>query len=370
MPVPLVDLKAQHAAIRSEIDDAIQGVIESASFVGGPRVAAFEAAFASFCRAPHAVGVGNGTDALVLALKTCGVSGGEVVTAPNSFVATAEAITLAGATPVFADVDPDTLTLSPERLEEALTERTRAIVPVHLYGQTADMDPILRIARSRGLAVIEDACQAHGAEYHGRRAGTLGDAAAFSFYPGKNLGACGDAGAVVTADAALAARVRMVRNHGRTGKYDHAVEGINSRLDAIQAAILSAKLPHLERWNAARRELAALYREALADVDGIAPTVEAPGRRHVYHLFVVRTVRRDELLASLRSRGIDAGVHYPIPLHRLEAYRRLDLPIGSFPVAEAASREVLSLPMFPEMTHDQVLGVCGAVREFSARAAA
>ncbi len=363
MAIPLVDLKAQYRSIQDEIDAAIRRVVESTAFILGPEVSAFEEAFASYCEANYAVGVDSGTAALFLALKACGIGpGDEVITTPFTFMATAESISQAGARPVFVDIDPATYNLNPERIEAAITPRTRAIIPVHLYGQPAEMDEIRAIARAHRLWVIEDAAQAHGARYKGRRVGSLGDIACFSFYPSKNLGAYGDAGAVVTNDADLAARVRSLRDHGRSSKYLHGELGWGLRLDALQAAILKAKLPHLDAWNAARRERARRYAELLADTAVVIPTA-LPHVEHVYHCYVVRTPRRDEVVKALQARGIGVGIHYPIPLHLQPAYKDLGYASGAFPISEQCSQEVLSLPMYPELTEQQQREVATAVRE-------
>lgn len=355
MKIRLVDLQAQHQTIAAEINAAIQNVIHNTSFIMGPEVKAFEADFAAYCQAEYAVGLASGTAALHLALRACNIGPGhEVITTPHTFIATSEAITHAGARPVFVDIDPQTYNLDPTKIEAAITERTKAIIPVHLYGQPADMDPILEIARKHSLRVIEDAAQAHGAEYKGRRVGTLGDAACFSFFPGKNLGAFGDAGAVVTNNTAIAEQVRLLRNHGRHQKYEHVVEGYGERLDTLQAAILQAKLPYLEQWTEARRSLADHYCRRLANHPQITLPFVPQGVRHVYHLFVICVSVRDQILASLREDGIEAGIHYPIPLHLQPAYRYLELTAGSFPVAEAYASKVLSLPLYPEMSTEQV----------------
>ncbi|WP_428261292.1 DegT/DnrJ/EryC1/StrS family aminotransferase [Haliangium sp.] len=349
MDIPLVDLKAQYREIRGEIDAAIRRVVDSAWFVGGDEVAGFERELAAYCEVAEAVACGSGTDALALALRGLGVGpGDEVVTVAHTFIATVAAIAAVGARPVFVDVCADTLVMDPDHLDEVVTARTRAIVPVHLYGQVADMDPIREVAARRGLAVLEDAAQAHGARYRGRRAGSLGVAAGLSFYPGKNLGAYGDAGAVVTGDAALAARVRRLRDHGRVGKYEHAELAGNSRMDAIQAAVLRVKLAHLEVWNQRRRALAAAYDAALAEVAEVRPVATGPAREHVYHLYVVRTPRRDHVLHRLRRAGVGAGIHYPIPCHRQAPVQALVGEV-SLPVTEAAAAEILSLPIYPEL---------------------
>jgi dTDP-4-amino-4,6-dideoxygalactose transaminase len=360
--IPLVDLKAQYQALKPEIDAAIARVIENTSFILGPEVRAFEEAFAAYCQARHAVGVSSGTAAIELVLRGLGIGpGDEVITTPFTFIATAEAISQAGATPVFADVDALTYNLDPAAVEAAITPRTKAILPVHLYGQPAAMDRFSQIAQRHGLALIEDAAQAHGASLNGRRAGSLGHAACFSFYPGKNLGCYGDGGAVVTGDAGLAATVRKLRDHGRSSKYVHDELGFGHRLDALQAAILAAKLPYLDAANQARRRLAKRYGEILADTDLVLPA-ELPGVDAVYHLYVVRTPRRDEIVTALRSQGIEAGVHYPLPLHLQPAYQFLGYQRGRFPVAEAAAEQVLSLPLFPEMSEEQQDRVVAVVK--------
>ncbi len=361
--IPLVDLKAQYESIQEEIDEAIRRVIDATAFIMGPEVRSFEEAFAAYCGVEHAVGVGSGTAALFLALKACGIGpGDEVITTPFTFIATAETIAQVGARPVFVDIDPVTYNLDPERIEAAITPRTRAILPVHLYGQPAEMDTICAIAKAHGLWVIEDAAQAHGARYKGKRVGSLGDIACFSFYPSKNLGAYGDGGAVVTNNAALADRVRSLRDHGRSSKYIHNELGWGLRLDALQAAILKAKLPHLDAWNEARRARARYYAERLADTEVTVP-VALPYVEHVYHCYVVRTARRDEVYEALRARGIGVGLHYPVPLHLQPAFQSLGYAEGAFPISEQCSREVLSLPMYAELTRDQQDAVVQALRE-------
>jgi dTDP-4-amino-4,6-dideoxygalactose transaminase len=363
MQVPFLDLAAQHKPIRAEILAAIGEVVDRNAFAGGPFVAKFEEDFAAFCRTRHAIGVGNGTDALWFALLALGVGpGDEVITVPNTFMATAEAISYCGATPVFVDVAERTQTLDPGLLERAITQRTKAVIPVHLYGQMADMDPIMEIAGRHGLAVVEDACQAHGAEYKGRRAGSIGNAGCFSFYPGKNLGAWGEAGAVVTNDQALAGRIKVLRDHGQETKYHHTSIGWNGRMDGIQAAVLSVKLKGLEQGNAARREHARRYSELLSGAHGL--TVEPPASygAPVFHLYVVRVGERDRVLHAMAQRGISCGIHYPIPVHLQKAYQHLGLGVGSFPVSERCAREILSLPMFPELTPNQIEAVAKELR--------
>jgi dTDP-4-amino-4,6-dideoxygalactose transaminase len=365
MRVPFVDLQTQFESLRPEIEAGMLEVLTTASFIHGKHVHAFEEDFAHYLGARHAIGVGNGTDALYLALRASGIGpGDEVITAANTFIATTEAITGTGATIVLVDVDPVTYTLDPNLVEEAITSRTKAIIPVHLYGQPADMDAIMAIADRHGLLVIEDACQSHGAWYDGERTGTIGHIGCFSCYPGKNLGAYGDAGVMVTNDDALAARLRMLANHGSAQKYHHEIEGWNSRLDTIQAAVLGVKLPYLDQWNHLRREHAARYSELLANSGVTTPSVR--NSDHVWHLYVIETANRDELAAQLRERGIATGVHYPVPLHLQPAYRHLEYGIGSFPVTERAAARILSLPMFPELTASQIEYVAGAVHEIVA----
>lgn len=361
--IPLVDLKAQYASIKPEVDAAMQSVVDSVAFINGPQVRSFEEAFAAFCGARHAIGVQSGTSALHLALMACGVGPGDEVIVPSmTFIATAEMIGRTGAHPVFVDVDPRTYNLDVGSFERAITPRTKAVIVVHLYGQPAEMDAILAVARRHGIRVIEDAAQAHGAEYRGRRAGGLADVATFSFYPGKNLGAYGDAGAVVTDDEMIADLVRLLRNHGRYSKYTHEREGFNYRLDTLQAAVLETKLRYLEQWNASRRRIADLYRKHLAGLPVELP-YEASHVRSAYHLFVVRVPHRDEVLARLREKGVGAGVHYPIPLHMQPAYSHLEYQPDDLPVSCAAGEVVLSLPIYPELAEFQVVEVAEALSE-------
>jgi dTDP-4-amino-4,6-dideoxygalactose transaminase len=358
MKIPFLDLKPQNDAQKDEIQAAIQQVIENCAFAGGPFVAAFENDFATYCGSRFAIGVGSGTDALWLALLALGVGpGDEVITVPSTFLATAEAITYCGARPVFVDVDEQTYTLEAGQLQRAITPKTKAIIPVHLFGQTADMDAIFAIASRHGLPVVEDACQAHGAEYKGRRAGSLGTLGCFSFYPGKNLGAFGEAGAVVTNDPGLRQKIQMLRDHGQARKYHHAVVGWNGRMDGIQGAVLRAKLKLLDQGNAARRAHAALYGRLLNEVEEVILPTEAAGCKHVYHIFAVRVQDRDQVLKTLGERGIGCGIHYPIPVHLQEAYGFLGYGKGSFPVAERCAEQFLSLPMFPALAPDQVTTV-------------
>jgi dTDP-4-amino-4,6-dideoxygalactose transaminase len=370
MNVPFLDLKTHHAPMLAEINRAIQDVIEENTFAGGPHVAAFESDFATYCGSKHAIGVGSGTEALWLSLLAVGVGpGDEVITVPSTFMATAEAITYCGATPVFVDVDEKTYTMDPTRLRETITSKTKAIIPVHLFGQPVDMDPILEVARSNRLFVIEDACQAHGAEYKGRKVGTLGDAAAFSFYPGKNLGAFGEAGAVVTNSAKLEEKVRILRDHGQERKYYHAMVGWNGRMDGIQGAVLRIKLRYLERGNQLRRSHAEYYDRAFGGMEEIATPVRAARVLPVYHIYAIRVPDRDDFMRRLTERGIGCGIHYPVPVHLQEAYRGLGYKRGAFPVAERCADEFVSLPMFPELTAVQLESVVHAVKESVAIAA-
>jgi dTDP-4-amino-4,6-dideoxygalactose transaminase len=360
----MVDLKAQYARIKAEVDAAVASVIEGAQFIKGADCGQFEQEFAAYCGAAHAVGVANGTDALVVALRAYGVGpGDEVVTVANTFIATGEAIFLNGARPVFVDVDPVTFTMDPSQLEKAITPLTKVILPVHLYGHPADMSPINAVAERHGLPVLEDAAQAHGAEVDGVRAGALGHAACFSFYPGKNLGAYGDAGCVVTNDRDLAARVRQIANHGGgANKYDNVVVGMNSRLDTLQAAILRVKLRHLDQWDAERRQRVEAYSRALAGIPGITLPRERAGARSAWHLYTIRAESRDDLQAHLRAEGIATAVHYPRPIHLQPAMAAAGGRVGDLPVSEQLSREVLSLPLYPELPLDSVEAVARTVR--------
>ena len=362
--IPFLNLRAQHDPLRAELMTAIQEVIDTNAFAGGPFVARFEEDFAAFCQTKYSVGVGNGTDALWFALLALGVGpGDEVITVPHTFMATAEAISFTGATPVFVDIDPQTYTMDPSLIEKAITPRTKAIIPVHLYGQVADMDPIMEIARRRGLYVVEDACQAHGAEYKGRKTGSIGHIGAFSFYPGKNLGALGEAGGITTNDAILAEKMRVLRDHGQATKYFHDVVGWNGRMDGIQGAALRIKLRTLAQGNAARRAHAKLYTDLLANCEGVVTPTVASYSVPVFHLYVIRVQNRDKVLEALGQRGVACGIHYPKPVHLQKAYAALGKGRGSFPVTESAADEILSLPMFPELTREQVETV---VRELKA----
>jgi dTDP-4-amino-4,6-dideoxygalactose transaminase len=358
--IPYLDLKAQYRSIKSEIDEAVGRVLESGQFTLGDEVTAFEREFAEYSGGGECIGVNSGTSALHLALLAAGVGpGDEVITTPFSFAATAATILYCGATPVFADIDPATFNLDPAKMEAAISARTKAIMPVHLYGQPAEMDPILEAARARGIAVIEDAAQAHGAEYRGRRVGSLADMACFSFYPTKNLGAYGEAGAVVTANPEHAQMIRLLRNWGGP-RYQHDLRGFNYRMENLNGAMLQVKLRHLERWTEARRAIAAQYDKLLA-ASGVTIPRTLPHVRHVYHAYTIRTAERDRVAKQLGEAGVQTGVHYPKPIHLQPAYRDARFPAGSLPMAEAAAREVLCLPIYPEMTPEQVETVAGAV---------
>lgn len=369
MNIPLVDLQCQYESIKDQIDQAISEVISKAAFIGGSYVQSFESAFAKFCNVRHCIGVGNGTDALFIALKTLGIGeGDEVITVANSFIATSEAVTQTGAKVVFVDIDPKTYNIDTNKIEEKITSRTKAIIPVHLYGQPAEMDPILALAKKHHLKIVEDAAQAHGAAYKGKTIGSIGDMACFSFYPGKNLGAYGDAGAIVTSDDALAKKARMFANHGRIDKYDHEIEGCNSRLDGLQAAVLGVKIKHLPAWSEARRKNAYLYNEHLKEAGLILP-VEIANVEAVYHLYIVRTKKdlRQKLQDHLKSKGISTGIHYPISLPNLKAYSYLKHNKNDFPEATRASEEILSLPMYPELREAQVQFIANAIKELGLR---
>jgi len=363
--VPFVDLAAQYRAISVEIDEAVSRVIRDTDFILGREVSLFEEEFASFCEAKWAIGVDSGTSALELALRAYEIGpGDEVITAANSFIASALAISHAGATPVLVDVDPDTYTINAAAIEKAISPRTKGIIPVHLYGHPADMDPIVQLAERHGLVIIEDACQAHGARYKGKRTGSLGHAAAFSFYPGKNLGGYGDGGMVVTGDQAVAKRLEMLRNYGQKEKYQHMFRGYNRRLDTLQAAVLRVKLKHLDGWNDARRQHAKSYRRLL-EQSGIVTPYAVAHAEAVWHLYVIRVDQRDAMKEYLASRGISVGIHYPIPIHLQPAYRDLGYRQGDFPVTEEYARQILSLPMYAELTPEVIGRVAETASEFS-----
>ena len=359
MNVPFVDLKAQYQAIATEVDEAMRRVVADADFILGKDVELFEEEFAAYCEAKYAVGLDSGISALELALRAFGIGeGDEVITVSHTFIASVSSISFTGARPVFVDVDPKTYTMDASQIEAVLTPRTKAILPVHLYGQPADMDAILTVARKHHLVVIEDACQAHGARYKGKRVGALGDAGCFSFYPAKNLGAYGDGGMLVTNNAEIAEKVRMLRNYGQREKYHHVFLAYNRRLDTLQAAVLRVKLRHLDDWNAARQQAARLYDELLKGMDGVVTPYASEDRTHVYHLYVIQHSQRDALMPALREQGITAGLHYPTPVHLQPCYESLGVPRGSLPVTESLAPRILSLPMFPEMTREQVQHVC------------
>jgi dTDP-4-amino-4,6-dideoxygalactose transaminase len=365
--IPFVDLKAQYQSIKTEVDAAIQGVLDSCQFTLGSEVVAFEQEFAAYCHTKQGIGVNTGTSALHMALLAAGVGrGDEVITVPFTFVATVSAIDYTGATPVFVDIDPATFTMDPAQLESAITTKTRAIIPVHLYGQCADMDPILSIAKKHGLTVIEDACQAHGAEYKGRRAGSMGDMGCFSFYPGKNLGAYGEAGMVTTDNPEFARSIRMLRDWGAEKKYHHVLKGYNFRMEGIQGAVLRVKLRHLERWTEGRRTAAAHYDRLLAG-SGVPTPTALPHNRHVYHIYAIRTAHRQAWQDALLAQGVQSGIHYPTPVHLLPAFADLGYCAGQFPNSEQAASEVLSLPMFPELTANQCEEVVAAIKNIAVR---
>ncbi len=355
MKVPFLDLNAQYHTIKEEITTSMQEVLDNNSFAGGPMVKKFEDAFAPFCQCNHAIGVGSGTDALWMSLLGLGISpGDEVITSPGTFIATAEAISFSGAKPVFVDIDEQTYNINPKLIEAAITKKTKAIIPVHLFGQPSDMDPILNIAQIHNLNVIEDACQTHGAEYNGKRVGSLSDAGCFSFYPGKNLGAYGEAGAVVTNNQELAKKLQMFRDHGQQQKYHHTIIGWNCRMDGFQGAVLNVKLPYLEDWTKARRKNAALYNEMLTEIPEIITPKEMSYAKHVYHVYAIRTQNRDDLMQYLAEGGISCGIHYPVPIHLQKAYRSLGYTKGDFPIAEKCANEFVSLPMYPELKEEQI----------------
>jgi dTDP-4-amino-4,6-dideoxygalactose transaminase len=365
MKIPFLDLKAQYLSIKEEIDEAIQEVVDSCSFAGGKFVEQFEKSFAKFCQCDYAVGVGSGTEALWMALLALGIKpGDEVISVPNTFVATAEAIIFCGAKPVFVDIDEYTYNMNPNLIESAITPRTKAIIPVHIFGHMADMDPIMEIARAHNLHVVEDACQAHGAEYRGRRAGSIGNAGCFSFYPGKNLGAYGDAGAVVTNNKELAENIAEFRDHGQSEKYHHTTVGWNARMDGIQGAILNVKLKRLLDWNDARRQNAAIYDNLLADIDDIRIPQEADYAKHVYHIYAIRVQNREGLMTSLAENQIYCGIHYPLSIHLQKAYLKLGYKQSDLPIAEKAASEFLSLPMYPELAFEQQKQVKDKIQKY------
>jgi dTDP-4-amino-4,6-dideoxygalactose transaminase len=364
MNIPFIDLKAQYRTIEEDVNAAIYGVLQRADFVLGHEVVKFEEEFADYCQAAYAIGVDSGYSALELILRAYEIGpGDEVITAANTFVATALAVSNCGARPVLVDVDPHTYNLDPDKLEAAITPATRAIMPVHLYGQPAEMDSIQEIARRHDLLVIEDSAQGHGAYYKGRRTGCLGDTAGFSFYPGKNLGAYGDGGAVVTNDPVVAERIRLLRNLGQRAKYDHQVKGFNRRLDTLQAAVLRTKLPHLDGWNAARRRVAGEYDRLLANFPVITPRTLSRAQ-HTYHLYVIRVRDRDGLQSHLKQAGVATGIHYPVPIHLQAAYRDLGYKRGDFPITETLADEILSLPIYAELSFEAVNAIVAAMADY------
>jgi len=376
MNVPFLDLKAQYKQIEHEVLPMVTEAMTNGAFIGGPQVLGFEKEFAEFCESKYCAGLNSGTDALRFALMAVGVGpGDEVITVPNTFIATTEAISQAGATPVFVDIDKRTYNMDPQKLEACLNQRyahgamrsagrPKAVIPVHLYGQPADMDLILDIAQTHNIKVIEDACQAHGALYKDRKVGSFGSVGCFSFYPGKNLGAYGEGGAIVTQDEEIVGKIRMIRDHGQAKKYFHDMEGYNGRLDAIQAGVLRIKLRRLSDWNQSRRENAAYYNELLSKVDGVTLPVEADFASSVYHLYVILVDDRDGLQQFLSDKGIGTGLHYPLPLHLQKAYGHLGYEDGSFPVTESVAKKLISLPMFPELTREQIEYVAESIKEF------
>jgi dTDP-4-amino-4,6-dideoxygalactose transaminase len=364
MKVNFVDLKAQYQSIKPEIDSAIQDVISNTAFILGKAVADFEEQFAKYCGVKYSLGINSGTSALIMALQAVGIGkGDEVVTTPNTFIATAEAISCAGATPVFVDMEEKSYNMDPGKLEKAITKKTKAVVPVHLYGQPADMDPILDIAKKKGVVVIEDACQAHGAEYKGKRTGSLGKMGCFSFYPGKNLGAYGEGGGVTTDDEEMVRKIKALRDHGSPKKFYHEFIGNNCRLEGIQGAVLAVKLKHLDKWNDGRRKNAELYKKHLRGTEVKLPQ-EMPYAKHVYHVFCVQVKDREKLIEFLSKKEIFTNIHYPIPIHLQKAYSFLGYKKGDFPVVESSMDEILSLPMFAELTEEQIKYTADCIREF------
>ena len=364
MNIPFVDLKAQYDSIRTEIGKSISNVLNSTAFIGGPYLKEFENNFAKFNEVKYAVGVNSGTDALFLALKATGIkSGDEIITVPNTFIATTEAITRNGAKIKFVDINKETYEIDTGLMEKAITSKTKAILPVHIYGQMAEMDVIKEIADKHNLMILEDACQAHNATFNNKKAAYYGDAAAFSFYPSKNLGAYGDSGAVITNNNEIAEKIKLLRDHSRISKYEHIEEGFSSRMDGIQAAVLDIKLKYLEKWTEMRRKNAKLYNELLENIDVVTP-IENKKTKHVYHLYVIRTKERDKMIEFLNKNRISTGIHYPVPLHLQPAYKHLGYKKRDFPVTEKYADEILSLPMFPELTEEQISYVCEKIKEF------
>ena len=367
MKIPFVDLKAQYLSIQSEIDTAIAQVINETAFIGGKYVESFERNFAATYGVKHCISVANGTDSLYILLKMLGVGpGDEVITVANSWISSSETISQAGATPIFIDIDPDYYSINEQLVEKSITARTKAIVPVHLHGQACNIEAIVEIAKRHHLLVIEDCAQSHFSEFKGRRAGTIGDAGSFSFYPGKNLGAYGDAGCIITNNDELALKVRMYARHGALKKHQHQIEGINSRMDGLQAAILDAKLPHILKWTDQRIKNAGLYDQHLAGIEDITLPKVRPDTKHTFHLYVIRTGRRNQLAEFLKENGIETAVHYPVALPNMKAYEYLGHSPADFPIASQFQDEILSLPLFPELTEQQIIYVAGKIREFFA----
>jgi dTDP-4-amino-4,6-dideoxygalactose transaminase len=368
MNIPFLDLKTQFREIEHEVLPMVKEAMENAAFIGGPQVSGFETEFAAFCDSKYGVGVNSGTDALRFALMAAGVGpGDEVITVAHTFIATTEAISQVGAKPVFVDILPDTYNMNASKIQRVIGPKTKAVLPVHIYGQPADMDPILEIAKKKNLVVIEDACQAHGSLYKGKKTGSMGVVGCFSFYPGKNLGAYGEGGAVVTQSEEIANKIRMIRDHGQAKKYYHDLEGYNGRLDAIQAGVLRIKLKRLVSWNEARRRNAQYYNELLSPIKGVTVPKEADGCRHVYHLYVILVEDRDGLSKYLNEKGVGTGLHYPVPLHLQKAYAYKGYKEGDFPVTESVAKRLLSLPMFPELTKAQIEYVADCVKQFMAK---
>jgi len=363
MNIPFIDFRGQYEAVKDEIDGGLKKVFEKGNFILGEEAQQFEVAFAKYCDSRFGVGVNSGTDALYLAVSALDIGpGDEVVLPTHTFIATALCVSYTGATPVFADIEETTYNLDVKSFEQVITKKTKAVIPVHIYGQSANMDEINAVAKKHGIKVIEDAAQAHGATYKGKRIGSLGDAACFSFYPTKSLGAFGDAGIVVTADEQIAKCVMMLRDYGRVGRYEHKVKGYNTRLDTIQAVVLAAKLKHLDQWNKMRAEVAKIYAENLKGVSGVVIPPVAPERTHVYQTYAVRVQNRDQVMEGLKQKGVSSLIHYPIPIHLQEAYKDAGYKKGAFPVAEKVTDEILSLPMFPHMTREQVNYVCDCLK--------
>jgi dTDP-4-amino-4,6-dideoxygalactose transaminase len=363
MIVPFLDLKAQYKSIYDEVNQAIQEVLDHTAYAGGPFVQEFEKNYAKFCDCEYAIGVSSGTSAIWLALLAMEIGpGDEVITVPNTFIATVEAISFTGAKPVFVDIDEKTYNMDPGKLEAAITSKTKAIIPVHLFGQMADMDPIIEIAKRHNLIVLEDGAQAQGAKYKGKRAGSLGDVGCFSFYPGKNLGAYGEAGAVVTNNSQIADRIRMLRDHGQPKKYMHDYIGWNGRMDGIQGAVLNVKLKYIDQWNQQRKNNAAHYTRLLSGTDNIIPPYIPDYADPIFHIYAVRIKNRDTMIELLKEKEIHCGIHYPIPVHLTNAYHHLNKRKGSFPISETYADQLLSLPMFPELTSDQIEYVCTCVQ--------